>query len=120
MACREDARAIIKRVMGCSDKDAVIFVGSGSTSASNLLVSKLKIKQTCEFIALRERVQKFLPEDKMYEFLAESMPPDLDAKQNCIRLDWNAYKCNLCSFTTSGLQLYTEHTKSPEHKKKLA
>ena len=44
MACREDARAIIKRVMGCSDKDAVIFVGSGSTSASNLLVSKLKIK----------------------------------------------------------------------------
>jgi len=57
MACREDARAIIKRVMGCSDKDAVVFVGSGSTSASNLLVAKLKIKAIADFVNLRQLVE---------------------------------------------------------------
>ena len=58
MACREDARSIIKRVMGCSDeKDAVVFVGSGSTSAANLLVAKLKVKAIADFVNMRELVQ---------------------------------------------------------------
>jgi len=105
MACREDARAIIKRVMGCSEKDAVIFVGSGSTSAANLLVAKLKIKAIADFIKLRERVEKFMPADgdEIFQFLAESLPPDLDAKQNCERIDWNSYKCNLCGTKMTGL-----------------
>ena len=83
MACREDARAIIKRVMGCYDEDSVIFVGSGSTSASNLLIDKLKIKKISDFVSLRQRISKHMQGDALNQFLAESLPTDLDSKQNC-------------------------------------
>ena len=121
MACREDARAIIKRVMGCSDQDAVIFVGSGSTSACNLLISKLKIKEISDFVALRERISKHITDDSIiYDFLAESLPTDLDAKHNCQRLDWNQFKCNLCGTVLAGLSLYTQHAKTESHKHEIA
>ena len=89
MACREDARQIIKRVFGCSKDDAVIFVGSGSTSASNLLVSKLKIKQAADFANLRLEAEKFIAPENLFTFLANMIPADLEAKNHCIRLDWN-------------------------------
>ena len=66
MACREDARAIIKRVMGCTEENAVIFVGSGSTSASNLLIDKLKIRKISEFVTLRQRISKHMKGDALY------------------------------------------------------
>lgn len=83
MACREDARAIIKRVMGCSDQDAVVFAGSGSTSASNLLISKLKVKELADFLKLREQAAKYMSEDKLLDYLVDSYNPGLDAKQHC-------------------------------------
>ena len=46
---REQARAIIKRTCNAASDDyALIFIGTGSTSAINLLVSKLKIAEICE------------------------------------------------------------------------
>ena len=120
MACREDARQIIKRVMGCTQEDAVIFVGSGSTSASNLLVNKLKIKAYSEFVDLRKKVEKYMPPDNLFRFLAESMPSDLDAKQYCQRLDWNSFKCSLCEVEVDGLQLYIEHSKTETHRDEIA
>lgn len=42
---REEARKIIKRCCGADEKDVCIFAGSGSTSASNILVHKLSVKE---------------------------------------------------------------------------
>ena len=41
---REEARAIIKRVCNANEDHALIFTGTGATSAANLLISKLKLK----------------------------------------------------------------------------
>ena len=95
--------------MGCSEQDSAIFVGSGSTSASNLLIDKLKIKKISDFVALRERVSRHMPSESLFSFLAESLPTDLDSKRNCERLDWNKFKCSLCDTIVPGLQLYIEH-----------
>ena len=103
MACREDARAIIKRVMGCSEQDAVIFAGSGSTSASNLLINKLKIRELADFLKLREDAAEFMSEDKLMDYLVKSYPKALDAKQHCVREEWNSYKCSLCEINVTGL-----------------
>ena len=50
---REEARGIIKRVCNADENDAMIFTGAGATSASNLLINKLKLKQICESVRLR-------------------------------------------------------------------
>ena len=43
---REEARAIVKRCCNAPTKDyALIFIGSGSTSAINLLLAKLQVKE---------------------------------------------------------------------------
>ncbi len=41
---REDARAIIKKCVGATDEDALIFCGSGATAAINTLVQILNIR----------------------------------------------------------------------------
>ena len=84
MACREDARQVIKRVMSCSDKDAVIFSGSGSASARNLLIAKLKVKERSEFAKLWQAAS-FIPSENLHQFLAESMSLGLNAKKYCKR-----------------------------------
>ena len=45
---REEARAIVKRACNCDENDALIFTGTGATSAINLLVNKLGLKKICE------------------------------------------------------------------------
>jgi len=45
---REESRAIIKRACNANENDALIFVGNGATSAVNLLVNKLRIKDNCD------------------------------------------------------------------------
>jgi len=45
---REEARAIIKQACNANEQDALIFVGNGCTSAVNMLVGKLKIKEKCD------------------------------------------------------------------------
>jgi len=44
---REESRAIIKRACNANENDALIFIGTGATSAVNLLVNKLRIKEKC-------------------------------------------------------------------------
>ena len=41
---REEARATIKRVCNANEDHALIFTGTGATSAVNLFISKLKLK----------------------------------------------------------------------------
>lgn len=89
--------------MGCTQEDAVIFVGSGSTSAANLLVNKLKIKAHSDFVSLRKKVEKYMPPDNLFKFLAESIPSDLDSKLHCHRNEWNSFTCNLCDIEVDGL-----------------
>lgn len=45
---REEARHIIKRCCGADELDAAIFCGTGSTSAINLLIHKMRVQQICE------------------------------------------------------------------------
>lgn len=55
---REEARAIIKRVCGANEDDALVFSGTGTTSAVNTLVSKLRIREICESVAsLKEKTE---------------------------------------------------------------
>ena len=49
---REEARATVKRVCNANEDHALIFTGTGATSAVNLLISKLKLKQICEQVKL--------------------------------------------------------------------
>ena len=44
---REEARHLIKDCINATQDDALIFVGNGSTSATNLLISKLKLRDIC-------------------------------------------------------------------------
>jgi len=56
---REEARAIIKRVCNANEDHALIFNGTGATSAINLFISKLKLKQICEQIKIKKMVEGF-------------------------------------------------------------
>jgi selenocysteine lyase/cysteine desulfurase len=53
---REEARHTIKQYINANENDALIFCGTGATSASNLLVSKLKIKDICQKVRQREHL----------------------------------------------------------------
>lgn len=60
---REEARANIKQICNATDDHALIFCGSGSTSAVNLLVSRLKIKEIADKVKLSAALDKVLPPD---------------------------------------------------------
>lgn len=112
MTCRNDARQIIKRVMGCEEeKDTVIFVGSGSTAAANLLISKLKVKEIRKFAKLRKKAKEYIPDANLPAFLASQMSAELQTKRYCERLAWNSFKCTLCNIRVEGLQLFCKHAK---------
>lgn len=66
---REEARAIIKRVCNANEDHALIFTGTGATSAVNLLISKLKLKQICEQIKLAKVVENFTNEQDKQSLL---------------------------------------------------
>jgi selenocysteine lyase/cysteine desulfurase len=85
---REEARAIIKRVCNADENDACIFVGSGATSASNLLINKLKLKKICENVLLRNKRK----EDGQNELEDEKTEEENYLKQN----RWHSYDCTLC------------------------
>ena len=44
---REEARGIVKRVCNADEMDVCIFTGTGSTSAVNLLIDKMRVKEIC-------------------------------------------------------------------------
>ena len=60
---REDARKIIKRVVGGSDEDVVIFCGSGATGAIHKLVDILNLRIPADLDA-RYRLSEQIPADE--------------------------------------------------------
>ncbi len=60
---REESRQILKKILGANERDALIFVGSGATSAINMLVSKL---------GLRELVQQAKQNNSVLPFISEN------------------------------------------------
>ena len=52
---REEARHIIKRACGADELDVCIFTGTGSTSAVNLLVYKLRLAEIVKQIESGEQ-----------------------------------------------------------------
>ena len=57
---REEAREIIKRVCNANEDHCLVFTGTGATSAVNLLVNRLNIKQICENVKLNRALDKIL------------------------------------------------------------
>ena len=57
---REEARRTIKQFINATENDALIFVGTGATSATNLLVNKLKVKKICEDVKLRQTLASII------------------------------------------------------------
>lgn len=61
---REEARHAIKQYINATENDALIFVGSGATSASNLLVAKLRVKEISQQIRQKTKlIEAGLSED---------------------------------------------------------
>lgn len=61
---REEARRTIKQYINANENDALIFTGTGATSASNLLVNKLKIRKICDDVNLRKKLQNFVSSEQ--------------------------------------------------------
>lgn len=60
---REEARAIIKRVCNANEDHALIFTGTGATSAVNLFINKLKLKEICEQVKFNQITRAVLSDD---------------------------------------------------------
>lgn len=60
---REDARDIIKRAVGGTDDDCVIFCGSGATSAINKLIDCLNLRLPAD-LADRYRLRDYIPAEE--------------------------------------------------------
>jgi hypothetical protein len=89
---REEARTIIRRVCGANEDDAVIFVGNGCTSAVNLLVEKLRIREISEKV-----VGRLKPEETY-------IGPD--SANFCKQNRWGSYDCILCKTIVKSLGQY--------------
>ena len=88
---REEARAIIKRSCNAPTEDyACIFTGSGSTSAIDLIVKKLKLKQICDEIKSGQANQ-----------LETNNIVLADSWQFCKKNDKNTYDCTLCKINVT-------------------
>jgi len=57
---REEARHIIKQCINANENDALIFVGNGATSASNLLINKLKLREICQQVRLKKKIAEIV------------------------------------------------------------
>ena len=60
---REDARQLIHEVCGASDKDCVIFSGSGATSAINKLIDALNLRLPADLDA-QYGLQELIPAEQ--------------------------------------------------------
>lgn len=128
---REESRAIIKRACNANEHDALIFVGTGATSAVNLLVNKLRIKQKVEaFNTQRTQLERaanlarkvFADDPKVvsefdelfakFDFKAEDT---VEAPNFCKRNRWNSYDCTLCKVIVPSVGAFEKHAKTALH-----
>lgn len=138
---REESRAIIKRACNANENDALIFIGTGATSAVNLLVNKLRIKEKCRAFQQREQelelasnlakqvlatsddanaVAKF--EELLSKFDKKSLlkEEELESMHFCKRNRWNSFDCTLCKVILPSIGLYEKHAKSALHIRAVA
>lgn len=66
---REDAREIIKRSVGATDEDVVIFCGSGATGAINKLIEVLNLRLPADLDAAHGLSQHIPPERRPVVFI---------------------------------------------------
>jgi selenocysteine lyase/cysteine desulfurase len=51
---------MIKKFCGADDKDALIFCGTGATTAINLLTNQMGVKNQVEYVKAREKMSNIL------------------------------------------------------------
>ncbi len=66
---REDARRIIKRAVGASDEDAVIFCGSGATGAIHKLIDVLNLRVPADLDARYGLTEKIPADERPVVFI---------------------------------------------------
>ena len=84
---REEARQIIKRVCGANEDDALVFIGTGATSAINLLVAKLRIQEIVQKV---DYIKASVGLDD------PNSPLKGDEVNFCKQNRWGSYDCILC------------------------
>lgn len=97
---REESRAIIKRACNANEHDALIFVGTGATSAVNLLINKLRIKQKSEAFARGDSSTK---------------TEQVESSHFCKRNRWNSFDCTICKVILPSVGAYEKHAKTQLH-----
>lgn len=118
---REESRAIIRRVCNANEDHAVVFTGTGSTAAVNLLLSKLKLKQICEKVKLASVVESFESESDKAKIMPEGIASsagaqgDVSSEHFCKRNRWNSYDCTLCKVIVPSIGAYEKHAQSEYH-----
>jgi len=98
----------------------LIFVGTGATSAVNLLVNKLRVKEKCQTFVQRQREteirQKLASIDQS---LVENFFPSTESQDSalnfCKRNRWNSYDCTLCKVILPSIGVYEKHAKTQLH-----
>ena len=91
-----------------NEDHALIFTGTGATSAVNLLISKLKIKQICEQVKI----------DSVVEGGDETASTVNTTEQHfCKRNRWNSYDCTICKVIIPSLGAYEKHAQTEFHKR---
>ena len=96
---REDARAIIRKAVGGSEQDCVIFCGSGATAAINKLVDVLNLRIPNDLAALYQLKEHIPPEERPVVFIGpyEHHSPQCGRNQNLmtplIRVGFGALLC---------------------------
>ena len=91
---------------GAEKEDACIFTGTGSTSAINLMVHKLRLHEICDQI--KQGNVKEVTQDEIEE---------LAAKENfCEPNRWESFTCNLCKVILPNLDAYEKHAEQEIHK----
>jgi hypothetical protein len=89
---RHEARSLIKEFMRATEDDALVFCGTGATSASNLLIAKLHLADICRQVKLRKQLTKRFGEAEADAILDGDEPEINYCKQN----RWKSFDCTLC------------------------
>lgn len=102
---REESRHIIKRVCGADELDVCIFTGTGSTSAVNLCVHKLRLQEICQ------QVQN----SKENPMSKEEIDEQVKNQDFCEKNRWHTFTCKLCKVILPSLGAYEKHAQQDIH-----
>ena len=101
----EKKRVAPSNSINATENDALIFVGSGATSAANLLVNKLKLKSICEDVKLRQSLLTLVNPDQAEQLIQSKKGASTD-RNYCKQNRWMSYDCTLCKVIMPSLGAY--------------